>query len=76
MLMVQKALREQRIADAVGIYRAARELWPEDDLFGARNIAVEDEFLELHAVFFTDLSEVNFLLKHLFCLPSWCCETA
>lgn len=60
MLMVQRALRHRRIADAVGIYRAARDLWPADDVFGTKDMATEDEFLELRAVYFVDLKEVIF----------------
>ncbi|EJD74762.1 hypothetical protein LOAG_17967 [Loa loa] len=59
MLMVQHALRQRRIADAVGIYRAARDLWPADGVFGKNDVAPEDEFLELRAVYFVDLKEVE-----------------
>ncbi|KAM3715757.1 Protein timeless [Dirofilaria immitis] len=59
MLMVQHALRQRRIADAVGIFRSARDLWPTDGMFGTNDIACEDEFLELRAVYFVDLKEVE-----------------
>ncbi|VBB31288.1 unnamed protein product [Acanthocheilonema viteae] len=59
MLMVQQALHQRRIADAVGIYRSARDLWPEDGIFGTNDILPEDEFLELRAVYFVDLREVK-----------------
>lgn len=59
MLKVQRALHERRVADAVGIYRAARNLWQADNIFGAVDIAPEDEFLELHAIFFSNLKEVG-----------------
>ncbi|CAG9539488.1 unnamed protein product [Cercopithifilaria johnstoni] len=59
MLMVQQALHQRRIADAVGIYRSARDLWPADGVFGTNDIMPEDEFLELRAVYFVDLKEVE-----------------
>lgn len=61
MLMVQQALHQRRIADAVGIYRSARDLWPADGIFGTNDILPEDEFLELRAVYFVDLKEVIFI---------------
>lgn len=60
MLLVQRALRERRVADSVGIYRAARLLWPNDNLFGFDGMAPESEFIELYAIFFADLTEVNY----------------
>uniref|UniRef100_A0A8R1XNP4 TIMELESS domain-containing protein n=1 Tax=Onchocerca volvulus TaxID=6282 RepID=A0A8R1XNP4_ONCVO len=59
MLMVQHALWQRRIADAVGIFRSARDLWPTDGVFGTNNITPEDEFLELRAIYFVDLREVE-----------------
>uniref|UniRef100_A0A0R3RYB6 Rhodanese domain-containing protein n=1 Tax=Elaeophora elaphi TaxID=1147741 RepID=A0A0R3RYB6_9BILA len=59
MLMVQQALQQRRIADAVGIYRSARDLWPTNGVFGTNNVEPEDEFLELRAVYFVDLKEVE-----------------
>lgn len=58
MLTTQRALRERRVLDAVANYRAARSVWLIEGCFGAEGISAEDEFLELHAIFFTDLSEV------------------
>lgn len=65
MLMVQQALHQRRIADAVGIYRSARDLWPADGIFGTNDMAPEDEFLELRAVYFVDLKEVILIFSHL-----------
>ncbi|VDD89319.1 unnamed protein product [Enterobius vermicularis] len=59
MLTTQRALRERRVLDAVANYRAARSVWLIEGCFGAEGISAEDEFLELHAIFFTDLSEVE-----------------
>lgn len=58
MVRVQNALRDKRPSDAVGLYRAARDIWPADDTFGQRNIDPESEFMELRQIFFTDLSSV------------------
>ena len=75
MLMVQHALRERRVADGVGIYRAARTLWPFDGAFGTDGMPAEDEFLELRASFFAELEEVGslslrFVLR--ICCLLWC----
>lgn len=66
MLLVQQALRQQRIADAVGLYRTARTLWPLEGVFGTNDIVPEDEFLELHAIYFADLKEVISVLSYIF----------
>ncbi|VDK33290.1 unnamed protein product [Gongylonema pulchrum] len=57
MVFVQQALRQRRVADAVGLYRAARGLWPSAGIFGKDDIAAEDEFLEIRAIYFTDLEK-------------------
>lgn len=62
MYQVQKSLRERRVCDAVGLYRAARELWS-DGMFGEVDIQPEDEFVEMRELFFTDLTEVESQFK-------------
>ncbi|KAH7721934.1 timeless protein [Aphelenchoides avenae] len=62
LYQVQKSLRERRVCDAVGLYRAARELWS-DGIFGEVDIQPEDEFVEMRELFFTDLTEVESQFK-------------
>ncbi len=58
---IQKALRESRPADAIGLYRSARELWPEGEIFGAENMQAEDEYLELQEIMMAKLEPVRAL---------------
>ncbi|KAE9420022.1 hypothetical protein Angca_005676 [Angiostrongylus cantonensis] len=58
MLKVQRALREGRTKDAMGLYRSSRELWPADGIFGDPDSSVEEQLDEIRAVFFTDLKDV------------------
>lgn len=59
MLKIQKALREELLCDAVGLYRFSRIFWPENDEFGSRDILPEYEFLQLNELFYMDLREIN-----------------
>ncbi|MFH4978696.1 hypothetical protein AB6A40_005405, partial [Gnathostoma spinigerum] len=58
MAVIRGALIEQRAADAVGMYRKARQLWMVDNVFGSNDMNPEEEFLELRSVFFSDLDEL------------------
>ncbi|KAK9294394.1 hypothetical protein QLX08_010973 [Tetragonisca angustula] len=55
MKKVQKLLRSKDLEQAIGLIRAAREVWPENDSFGSANITTEEEFLALREIFFADL---------------------
>ncbi|XP_017753046.1 PREDICTED: protein timeless homolog [Eufriesea mexicana] len=55
MKKIQKLLRSKLLEQAVGLIRAAREVWPENDCFGSAVITPEEEFLALREVFFADL---------------------
>ncbi|XP_018561954.1 protein timeless homolog [Anoplophora glabripennis] len=59
MKNVQKRLRSGQFEGAIGLLRAAREVWPENDSFGSNNMAPEEEFLALRDIFFADLGENN-----------------
>nr|XP_022919507.1 protein timeless homolog [Onthophagus taurus] len=52
---IQRKLKDGEFEEAVGLLRAAREVWPENDSFGSNNMAPEEEFLALKDVFFADL---------------------
>ncbi|KJH46477.1 timeless protein [Dictyocaulus viviparus] len=62
MLKVQRAMREGRAQDAMGLYRASRELWPTDGIFGDPDSNAEDQLAEIREIFFTDLKDVVYLL--------------
>ncbi|XP_017771147.1 PREDICTED: protein timeless homolog [Nicrophorus vespilloides] len=55
MKNIQRKLRNHEFENAIGLLRASREVWPEDDCFGAADIAVEEEFLALKEIFCADL---------------------
>ncbi|KAK2582183.1 hypothetical protein KPH14_004539 [Odynerus spinipes] len=55
MKKIQKLLRSKYLENAVGLLRAAREVWPQNDCFGRADIPPEEEFLALREIFFADL---------------------
>ncbi|XP_057326747.1 protein timeless homolog [Microplitis mediator] len=55
MKRIQKLLRKKEFEEAVGLLRASRAVWPENDCFGKPDIPVEEEFLALREIFFADL---------------------
>ncbi|XP_012062583.1 PREDICTED: protein timeless homolog [Atta cephalotes] len=59
MKRIQKLMRQRNLEQAVGLLRAAREIWPENDCFGKVDILPEEEFLALHEIFFTDLGVIE-----------------
>ncbi|XP_035225481.1 protein timeless homolog [Stegodyphus dumicola] len=52
---IRDALVSKEVENAVGLLRAARELWPEGNCFGAPEIDSEDEFLVLREIFLSNL---------------------
>lgn len=56
---MQVALRERRVCDAVGIYRAARTLWPEVNVFGDDTMEMKQESNELKELFFTNMTDIH-----------------
>ncbi|XP_017893332.1 protein timeless homolog isoform X2 [Ceratina calcarata] len=59
MRRIQKLLRSKFLEEAIGLIRAARDVWPENDSFGRVDIAPEEEFLVLREIFFADLGVVE-----------------
>ncbi|KOC61872.1 Protein timeless like protein [Habropoda laboriosa] len=55
MKKIQKLLKSKLLEQAVGLIRASREVWPENNSFGRPDIPVEEEFLALREIFFADL---------------------
>uniref|UniRef100_A0A0K8V7G8 Protein timeless n=1 Tax=Bactrocera latifrons TaxID=174628 RepID=A0A0K8V7G8_BACLA len=51
MLRLHRFLRDQLFEKAVSLLRAAREVWPENDAFGAMSAAPEDELLLLREIY-------------------------
>ncbi|KAL5009791.1 hypothetical protein ScPMuIL_012096 [Solemya velum] len=55
VIKIQDALREGKPGEAVALFRAAREVWPENDQFGSTDISPEDEFMALREIFMTHI---------------------
>ncbi|XP_038223054.1 protein timeless homolog [Zerene cesonia] len=55
MKKIQKLMREQKYEDAVGTFRAAREVWPEEGIFGVEGIQEHEELDMLETIYSTDL---------------------
>ncbi|CAG9838377.1 unnamed protein product [Diabrotica balteata] len=57
MKKIQNKLRHSEYESAIGLMRAAREVWPENNSFGNDNMTIEEEFLALRDVFYADLGD-------------------
>ncbi|KAJ8733265.1 hypothetical protein PYW08_001563 [Mythimna loreyi] len=55
MKNIQKLMKEYKFEDAVGMFRAAREVWPDEGIFGANGISEDEELTMLETVYNTDL---------------------
>ncbi|CAH2229665.1 jg20407 [Pararge aegeria aegeria] len=63
MKKIQQRMRDHKYEDAVGTFRAAREVWPEEGIFGVDGIPEDEELDMLGTIYNTDLgvevSEMN-----------------
>lgn len=55
MKTIQTKMRNKDLDGAVAFLRAAREVWPENDVFGGSIISPDEEYLILQEIFHTDL---------------------
>lgn len=55
MKKIQIFLHRKQLEESIGLFRSARDVWPENDCFGSANMPVEEEFLALREIFFADL---------------------
>ncbi|KAL6437558.1 hypothetical protein ACFW04_004180 [Cataglyphis niger] len=58
MKKIQNLMRQRNLEQALGLLRAAREIWPENDCFGRADMPPEEEFLALREIFFADLGAI------------------
>nr|CDJ80329.1 Timeless protein and Timeless C-terminal domain containing protein [Haemonchus contortus] len=58
MLKIQRAMRECRPKDAMGLYRASRAMWSTEGIFGDPENSTDQQVEEIREIFFTDLKEV------------------
>lgn len=64
MKNIQRKLRSNELETAVALLRACREVWPENDAFGADPSAPEEEYLIFQEIFFADLGEALPAAQH------------
>ncbi|XP_070072337.1 protein timeless homolog [Drosophila takahashii] len=56
MIRINKLLRSEKVDQAIALLRAAREVWPENEVFGAISAAPEDELLLLREIFMSNIT--------------------
>ncbi|XP_073816308.1 circadian regulator timeout isoform X1 [Musca autumnalis] len=56
MIRIHKMLRTGKLDHAIALMRAAREVWPENDVFGAMSAAPEDELLLMREIFMHNIT--------------------
>ena len=55
MYRIQEFLRENKPGKAVALLRASREVWPENEDFGAADADNEDEFMTMREILMADI---------------------
>ncbi|BFF90723.1 protein timeless homolog [Drosophila madeirensis] len=61
MIRINKMLRTEKLEQAIALLRAAREVWPENDVFGAPAAEPKDELLLLREIFMHNITTVEAL---------------
>ncbi|EDV93232.1 GH18380 [Drosophila grimshawi] len=56
MMRLNKLLRSGKLEQAIVLLRSAREVWPEEDVFGSYTAAPEDEWLLLREIFMHNIT--------------------
>ncbi|BFZ22565.1 hypothetical protein BsWGS_25604 [Bradybaena similaris] len=64
MLRIQSCLRDRNLVEAVSLFHAAREVWPERDEFGSENMSVEEELNALQEIFMANLHSLQLPSQH------------
>ncbi|KAH8358759.1 hypothetical protein KR093_002235 [Drosophila rubida] len=59
MMRINKFLRTGKLEHGIALLRSAREVWPEDDVFGSITAAPEDELLLLREIFMHNITTVE-----------------
>ncbi|KAK7576619.1 hypothetical protein V9T40_012905 [Parthenolecanium corni] len=55
MRKIRFFLLKSEVEEAVGLLRASREVWPENDCFGSENMSVSEECAALKEIFLADI---------------------
>ncbi|XP_022211508.2 LOW QUALITY PROTEIN: protein timeless homolog [Drosophila obscura] len=59
MIRINKLLRTGKLEQAIALLRAAREVWPENEVFGAISVEPKDELLLLREIFMHNITTVE-----------------
>ncbi|KAK5650484.1 hypothetical protein RI129_001513 [Pyrocoelia pectoralis] len=59
MKKIHQYLKDSEYENALGLLRASREVWPENDCFGSSNLAPEEELMVLQDIFLANIGETN-----------------
>eukprot|EP00795_Rhopilema_esculentum_P013899 gene13899-4849_t len=54
LAVIQRLLRCNQTGEAVAYLRAARDSWPDENKFGAIDMSIEDEFMCIRDIYFTE----------------------
>ena len=55
MIRIQDALKNNKPGEAIALLRSSREVWPENDAFGAKESELEEEFMAMREILFADI---------------------
>ena len=55
LVRIQDALKAKKCGEAIALLRASRELWPENDSFGAKDAELEDEYMAMREILFAEI---------------------
>uniref|UniRef100_A0A1Y1K941 Timeless N-terminal domain-containing protein n=1 Tax=Photinus pyralis TaxID=7054 RepID=A0A1Y1K941_PHOPY len=55
MKKIHQHLKDAEFENALGLLRASREVWPENDCFGSSNMAPEEELMALQDIFLANI---------------------
>ena len=65
LVRIQDALKAKKCGEAIFLLRASRELWPENDSFGAKDAELEDEYMAMREILFAEIERPkNMTLQH------------
>ena len=62
LFRIQDLLKAEKVPEALGLLRAARQVWPENDSFG-KGEDPEEEFMEIRQILFADIPRPGHLVR-------------
>ncbi|XP_023244200.1 protein timeless homolog isoform X1 [Centruroides sculpturatus] len=59
IIKIKETLQMKNVKEAICLLRAARNIWPENDVFGIPTISPENEFIVLREIYFSDVQNLG-----------------